>query len=405
MARWAIAAAALLVAAAQMGCGAGGSGTIAGTSSGTTGKWTVLVYMDADSDLEEYGVLNMNQMESVGSSDDVRIVVQMDRCPGYDATNGDWRDARRYLVQKDSDITSITSSVVESLGEVDMGDPQALNDFITWGTTNYPAEHLALVLWNHGAGWRSRAGAPGSRGILFDDTSDTYMTMAELNTGMTVPNVHFDLTAIDCSLMGMLEVCYEIKDRTDLVAASEESPPGEGYPYDAILAKVAANPSMTAEALGTAFVDEHVAHYSSATVTQSLVDTSRLAALGQKVSLFAAALAVAEPAHEAAFTQARLNSQSYAYAYYRDLYDFAAKAKSLISDQTVSTTADAVMSGISGTNGGPVLAEGHSLASVSGSRGLSIYLPGAGQYYSGYSDLRFSQDYPTWNQMLQQVIQ
>ena len=44
-------------------------------------------------------------------------------------------------------------------------------------------------------------------------------------------------------------------------------------------------------------------------------------------------------------------------------------------------------------------------ASVSGSRGLSIYLPGAGQYYSGYSDLRFSQDYPTWNQMLQQVIQ
>lgn len=118
-------------------------------------RWTFMVYMDADGDLETYGILNMNQMEVVGSGAHVNIVAQLDRAPGFDATNGDWTETRRYLVLRDEDMQTIHSTVVESLGEVDMGRPEPLREFIAWAASRYPAERYALVVWNHGSGWRS----------------------------------------------------------------------------------------------------------------------------------------------------------------------------------------------------------------------------------------------------------
>ncbi len=37
---------------------------------------------------------------------------------------------------------------------VDMGNPQTLTDFVNWAKTFYPAQHYALIVWDHGAGWR-----------------------------------------------------------------------------------------------------------------------------------------------------------------------------------------------------------------------------------------------------------
>ena len=38
-------------------------------------QWTVMVYMSADNNLEPDGIHDLNEMESVGSTDDVNIVV------------------------------------------------------------------------------------------------------------------------------------------------------------------------------------------------------------------------------------------------------------------------------------------------------------------------------------------
>ena len=121
---------------------------------GQKAKWTFMVYLDADNDLEKFGIADFNEMETVGSTSDVQIVVQMDRIPGYDATNGDWTDTRRFRVIKDNDTKTISSPVLQNLGEVNMGDPQSLVDFVNWAKTNYPADHYCLVLWDHGGGWR-----------------------------------------------------------------------------------------------------------------------------------------------------------------------------------------------------------------------------------------------------------
>lgn len=389
-----------------------GSTTVAGVDNGQTvleptaaapqRKWTVMVYMDAANDLEPFGIQNMNQMESVGSTADVNILVQFKRIAGYDSTNGDWTGARRYLVTKDSDNQKISSTMLQDLGDVDMAQPSALQQFVAWGAAQYPADHYALVLWDHGAGWRSRQlpDAAASRGVIFDDASGNFMTMADVRTGLSGSKVHLDLLAIDACMMGMLETCYEFKDACDYIAAAEGSPPGAGYPYDAILANLAANPDMNGEAFGRVFVTDMIAAYPKDSVTESLIQTSRLPALAQKVDAFAGALAATLPAGQTQFDLARNQSQAYEYAYYHDLYDFASQAQTVISDATVKSTAAAVMQGLLGANGGPVLAEGHNLTDVRNSHGLSIYLPGPSQYYSGYADLLFCHDYPKWYQLV-----
>src|SRR5436190_6275544 len=63
-------------------------------------NWTIIYYSAADTDLESYMIGDLMEMQIVGSSDDVNIVVEMDRVDGYDETNGHWTDARRFLVAR-----------------------------------------------------------------------------------------------------------------------------------------------------------------------------------------------------------------------------------------------------------------------------------------------------------------
>jgi len=51
--------------------------------------WTFMVYLDGDNNLEGAGIDDINEMEMVGSNDDIKIVVLFDRIPGYDSSNGD----------------------------------------------------------------------------------------------------------------------------------------------------------------------------------------------------------------------------------------------------------------------------------------------------------------------------
>ena len=131
-----------------------------------TAKWTFMVYMAADNDLEPFGIADFNEMETVGSSADVQIIVQFDRSPEYDQSNGNWTDTRRFRVTQDLNTSTISSAVVQNLGEVNMGSPEALVDFVNWAKQTYPAERYCLVLWDHGGGWkRARLASEGLRAV------------------------------------------------------------------------------------------------------------------------------------------------------------------------------------------------------------------------------------------------
>ncbi len=64
-----------------------GTGTFTLTAS-TTAEWTILVYMDGNNNLESAAIDDILEMSSVGSTDEMNIVVQFDLISGYDSTYG-----------------------------------------------------------------------------------------------------------------------------------------------------------------------------------------------------------------------------------------------------------------------------------------------------------------------------
>ena len=55
-------------------------------------KWTVMVYISGDNNLEDYVVKDLElELGVAGSNADVQIVALADRGPGYDTSRGDWQ--------------------------------------------------------------------------------------------------------------------------------------------------------------------------------------------------------------------------------------------------------------------------------------------------------------------------
>ena len=146
-------------------------GGIAGAAA-PQAKWTVMVYMSGDNNLEDYIVKDLElELAGAGSNADVQIVALADRGPGYDKSRGDWQTTKLYHVTPG--MTADSASAVADWGERDMGDKQTLTDFVSWSKANYPADHYALYFWGHGWSWH-----PGW--VMEDDTSNDTLDYDEV---------------------------------------------------------------------------------------------------------------------------------------------------------------------------------------------------------------------------------
>ena len=57
--------------------------------------------------------------------------------------------------------------------------------------------------------------------------------------------------------MNMVEVAYQLRGSADFIVGSEEVEPGDGWPYDRVLADLAAKPTMSAAQLGATIVKRY----------------------------------------------------------------------------------------------------------------------------------------------------
>ena len=360
-------------------------------------KWTFLVYLDADNNLERAGIGDFLEMASVGSSPGVNIVVQMDRVPGHSNAYGNWTGTRRFLIKKNDepDVPPL-----QDLGEKNMGDPEVLRDFVEWGVTNYPAEHYAVVIWNHGDGWRpmpelqkrlSRKARslgkpdPGVvKAVASDDTDGDILYMKEVQTALETAKNHlkesvdkfekFDIVGFDACLMGMVEVAYAVRNVTDYLVGSEESEPGNGWPYDKILQALAATPTLSPNALAGTIVTEYVDSYPppyDKGITQSAVDISKLINLVDKINTFTSKAT----AEWSVLKTARLNSRQYHPPGYPvfwgvDLGDFADKVYNTVTTADIKAAALDLNNAINDF----VIKERHS-SDMTGTHGIAIYFP------------------------------
>ncbi|MEN9785439.1 MAG: hypothetical protein RLZZ299_703 [Pseudomonadota bacterium] len=246
---------------------AGGPDDTAGGAPGRT-DWTLLLYMDADNDLENYVAHDFEELESgLAAADGARltVLVQVDRADGYADDDGDWTGTRRYRIRGDTDPDHRASELLEDLGEVDMGDPDTLAAFLAWGDRTAPATHTALVLWNHGTSWSrpdprgAEGGPPPSAtpppGIAWDDQSQREISIAEGDLARALAGRGagpLDLLAFDACNMGAWEIAHDLAPYAAWMVAAETWVGGEGLMYTPWLPSLARGASPREAALQAA---------------------------------------------------------------------------------------------------------------------------------------------------------
>ncbi|MDQ7821473.1 MAG: clostripain-related cysteine peptidase [Candidatus Eremiobacteraeota bacterium] len=356
-------------------------------------KWTVLLYMDGNNNLFVPMFDALKSLEGVGSNNDVNIVAEIGGNPGDKGHGGiletimntTMKDkkietVRRYYVTKDnSESPQIKSPKLADLGEQDMGDPKVVSDFLEWGIKKFPAEHYAIIFFNHGAGFA---------GSLSDEKSGNLVDTAEMkevvDKAAQAAGKKIDLVDFDACLMAQVEVAHALKDGASYMVASEETERGSAQPLAKVM-KVLQEGSkdlpMSPEDLAKLFVYESFYQTGSEmfTTTLSAVDLAKI----DKVTASTDALAKAIMGDKDEHKQIRKDaakSENYCqglnYKLYNDYHDVGHFAKILqqdakIQDENVKKAARELLDAL----GSAVIAVEHQGKGYTESTGLSTYLP------------------------------
>ena len=238
-----------------------------------SGSWTVMVYLCGDNNLETYALSDLEEMEEVGSKNDVTIIVLMDTFSLIEGTH--W-----YVIEEGSDHVDLDAGTHTCdchkvtgggcPGELDMGDGDTLTNFVVTAVKYSPADHYMLVLWDHGGGWR---------GVCWDDstvindlgwfsrlttpeTADALEAAQEQIREEVDPEFKITILGYDACLNGMIEVIYENRNLADYMFASINLVPVDGMAYNLFLAEMTKSPRPSIEDIGKAVVDSYVQYYS-----------------------------------------------------------------------------------------------------------------------------------------------
>ena len=323
-----------------------------GAASTDNASWTVMVYIDGDNNLASAAVDDLNEMEGVVLPDNVNVVTLTDLSGDYHTSAG-WTDARQGEISPDPNGYSWSGeglvSDLTSLGELNTGDPTTLTNFINWSTENHAADNYALILWDHGG---------GLSGIAWDDTNNhDHLDLSDIKSAVANSNAFssenkLDLIGFDACLMQTYELGLEMASLADVMVASQELEPGDGWDYQAFLSKLAENPYASAATLGGYIVDTYDAWYNRASETLSSVDLTKFQAIDDAIGAFNSAAQsasgsewlVMDDAAENAWSSAR---HSYGWAGEdRDLGQFFEYISQNASDNSLKTAAAAVATAV-----------------------------------------------------------
>jgi len=229
-------------------------------------EWTMMMYLACDNDLEAPQLADLEEMLSAGSTAQVRIVALCDRSAESDEDGGysgdgvggldDWTGGKLLYVEKGKLVE------LDDWGDIDSGDPATLQRFIETATERYPASNYALVLGDHGMAWP---------GICADEGTDNMLSTQEVATVLEATSDNYGRLALlgfDACLMGNLETAYALAPYAQVMVASEELEPGDGWAYDVAYGQLVQRPQMTAAELGKVIADSFYASYAGATLTR-----------------------------------------------------------------------------------------------------------------------------------------
>jgi clostripain len=307
-------------------------------------KWTVMVYISGDNDLEGYVVSDIEQELAVieASNTNVQVVALADRGPGNDTSRGDWQTTKLFHVTQG--MIADSASAIADWGERNMADTQTLIDFVTWTKANYPADRYALYFWGHGWNWHPGYVMRDETVALNDNDPAQFDTMDMEEMKAALPSIGFiDMVGFDGCNMGSIEVQLLWHGHATALSHSQEYVYWEGVQYDLVLAHLAANSSMTADQLAV-----YTSQTASEDKTWSAVAVdARFDALLTAVNQWSIALKSGLSQNRKKYDQAFTATRSFWQAPTdKDLYDMAYEMNRLVSNQTIKARSLAVMNAV-----------------------------------------------------------
>ena len=223
-------------------------------------KWTVIVYMVADTGASFYqsAIDNITQMMTAEFDEEIKVLVHA--------------DAPSPWVSRCWDVKTGTATPLKQ-----GCDHTCFLDFAKTCVEQYHAENYLIVLWGHGEGidWKQKvlANSPLGENIigagkrLWQGSKDA-LEVAEI--GQTLKELHRELglkkdrvvVGFDACLMGMFEVYYEISKYVGWGVAAADEIPDTGWSYTDILRVLGDRPETKPKELSDEIVDSCTQWYS-----------------------------------------------------------------------------------------------------------------------------------------------
>lgn len=225
-------------------------------------KWLFLFYLCGDNDLASYIEADFREICSVGSTDNIQVLVQIDRPDG----------AKRYVLADGGAATEqLVSDPSLNKARVNTGDPKEAIEFFRWGMTQFPTERVAIIFSGLGidpkyveqrvlrqrpqlkqriendkdaddqqAAHRELETLVNSQlfSLCHDFTSNDALEPHELREILETlqrDGLRVDLFGLDVGGAAFIEFAYELEDLADALVAAPAVMPDDGWPYDRIV--------------------------------------------------------------------------------------------------------------------------------------------------------------------------
>jgi hypothetical protein len=243
----------------------------------TVATRSVLVYISGENSLNSYVASDVNEMLRAKSvlGDDDNLILYVD----------DTDYPRFYEIKNNTSATSFArlTPVKTYSEEMDSATPETFRKILDYFFNHYKAESYGLVMWSHGSGWvndpsnqtdESRTESTltdesQTDEALSDDSSSASSSLASFagvrkticvdngrnttsdsGTRMEVVDMasvletfpKFEFIMFDACFMQGMEVAYELRNSANYIIGSPAETPGEGAPYQNVLAPMFANP-------------------------------------------------------------------------------------------------------------------------------------------------------------------
>jgi hypothetical protein len=287
-----------------------------------------------------------------------------------------------------------------------MSTEPVFSGFLEYCATWFPSERMALLIYDHGGGWRGTAKEP----LASEPSTYTWLSPAEIRRGLdAVGGVDALLYTAPCN-MASLETAYEVGASARLTLAAEEYS-GYGIWFGVLAAfggSLRENPEVSLEALGDFVVDKLAAGQLAemnrsdgaphATFHQTAYWGGLVSSVADAVDRFASALIELVVYRQEEIVEIRKASLAFRHGELVDIGDFARRCGASIPE--LASSADAVIDALAAAafrvEGVPAFAD---------SCGLNVFFPVFQDYTSAVieyqdTDLAFTAD-TQWDEFLE----